>query len=223
MVLVNLNIERQRQGLDPIIPWANNEGTHPSHNVGSNEEITVCHITDVPDHLSHMSLEDGVLRKVNDSSMSWQEHALIHDAPGEEFSLNNLAIFQEEPHAITSAIGDNLSLLYPNIPSFLIPRELPMGGESMNSIETFHTPTSSPTSSDMSVQNASSMVLSHPSFPIDHLAALESMDVPVPFGEGSSRSVENQNLPSPVHAEEEEDVVRNFWTMGETPKYIIHP
>ena len=62
-----------------------------------------------------------------------------------------------------------------------------------------------------------------PSFPIDHPIALESMVVPVPFGEGSSRSVENQNLPSPVHAEEEEDVVRDFWTVGETPKYIIHP
>ena len=59
----------------------------------------------------------------------------------------------------------------------------------MNSIETFHTPTSSPTSSDMGAQNASSMVLSHPLFPIDQLAALESMVVPVPFGEGSSRSV----------------------------------
>ena len=66
------------------------------------------------------------------------------------------------------------------------------------------------------------MVPSHPSFPIDRLEALESMVVPVPFREGSSRSVENQNLPSPVHVEEEEDVVRDFWTVGETPKYIIH-
>ena len=107
--------------------------------MGSNEEITECHFTDVPDHLSHMSLEYGVLRQVNDSSMSWKEHALIHDVPGEEFSLNNLAIFQEEPHAITSANGDNLSLLYPNIPSFLIPREFPIGEESTNSIEIFHT------------------------------------------------------------------------------------
>ena len=86
-----------------------------------------------------MSSEDGVLRQVNDSSMSWKEHALIHDAPGEEFSLNNLTIFQEEPHAITSTSGDNLSLLYPNIPSFPSPRELPIGEESMNSIENFHT------------------------------------------------------------------------------------
>ena len=67
------------------------------------------------------------------------------------------------------------------------------------------------------------MVPSHLSPPIDHLATLESTVVPVPFGEGSSRSVEKQNLPSPVHAEEEEDVVRYFWTVGETPKYIIHP
>ena len=113
MVLVNLNIERQRKWLYPIIPWANNEGTHPSHNVGSNKEKTECHFTDVPNHLSHMSLEDGVLRKVNDNSMSWKEHALIHDAPREEFSLNNLSIFQGKSHAITSAIGDDLSLLYP--------------------------------------------------------------------------------------------------------------
>ena len=147
---------------------------------------------------------------------------MIHDSHGEEFSLNNLAIFQEEPHAITSAIGDNLSILYPNIPSFLIPHELPIGEESMNSIETFHTPTSSPTSLDTGAQNASSMVPSHPSFPIDHPAALESMVVPVPFGEGSRRSVENQNLPSPVHAEEEEDVVRDFWTVGETPESKVY-
>ena len=81
--------------------------------MGSNKEITKCHFTNVPNHLSHMSLEDGVLRQVNDNSMSWKEHALIHDAHGEEFYLNNLSILQGEPHAITSAIGDNLSLLYP--------------------------------------------------------------------------------------------------------------
>ena len=62
------------------------------------------------------------------------------------------------------------------------------------------------------------MVPSHPSFPIDHPTALENMVVPVPLGEGSSRSVENQNLPSPVHVEEE-DVVRDFWTVRDSKVY----
>lgn len=182
LALVDHNMERERQGLDYVFPWTNPiEGTHPSPALGSDEEPNEYHFNDVPDHLSHMSLEDGVLRQVNDNSMSWQEHALIHDAPEGELSLNNLAMFQEEPHVTITTNEGELSSRYPllrDIPSFLLPREIPNGEESMHPNDSSQIPTPSPTSLEMGAQSSQRAVLNHSSFPTNQLAILENMVVP---------------------------------------------
>ena len=63
-------------------------------------------------------MEDGNLIQVHDNSLSWQEDALINDAPEGDFNLNNLAIFQTPSATPIRALS-----AYPLIPNFLLPPE----------------------------------------------------------------------------------------------------
>ena len=124
-------IERESQELEPIYPWEN----HPelASVVDVDDEVSSTRVYDVVGSLSHLSLEDGNLIQVHDNSLSWQEDALINDAPKEDFNLNNLAIFQTP-----SATPNNALSAYPFIPNFLLPPE----SSSRHSHDQSHLPSS---------------------------------------------------------------------------------
>ena len=92
IALTNHNRERESQGLEPIYPWENHPELASGVEVG--DKANSSHYSDIVGPLSHLSLEDGNLTQVHDNSLSWEENALINDAPEGEFNLNNLAIFQ---------------------------------------------------------------------------------------------------------------------------------
>ena len=92
LALIDHNRERESQGLEPIYPW----GSHfeLSDVIEVDNEASRTHALDIARSLSHLSLEDGNLIQVHDNSLSWQEDALINDAPEGYFNLNNIAIFK---------------------------------------------------------------------------------------------------------------------------------
>ena len=112
--LIDHNRERESQGLELIYPWAN----HPelASVVDIDDEVGSSRVPNIAGSFSHLSLEDGSLIQVHDNSLSWQEDALINDAPKRDFNLNNLAIFQTP-----SSTPNNALSAYPLIPNFLLP------------------------------------------------------------------------------------------------------
>ena len=76
--LMDRNRERESLGLEPIYPWANHPELATGVEVGDEANT---HYSDVAGPLSHLSLEDGNLTQVHDNSLSWEEDALINDAP----------------------------------------------------------------------------------------------------------------------------------------------
>ena len=115
--MIDQNREREIQGLKSIYPWESH--LELSGVIEVDNEVSSTHAPDFARSLSHLSLEDGSLIQVHDSSLSWQEDALINDAPEGDFSLNNLAMFQTP-----SAMPINALSAYPLIPNFLLPPEL---------------------------------------------------------------------------------------------------
>ena len=77
--LIDHNRERESQGLEPIYPRENLPEL--AGVVDADDEVSSTRVSDVVGSLSHLSLEDGNLIQVHDNSLSWQEDALINDAP----------------------------------------------------------------------------------------------------------------------------------------------
>ena len=135
------------------------------------DEANSSHYSDVVGSLSHLSLEDGNLTQVYDNSLSWEEDALINDAPEGEFNLNNLAIFQTP-----SVSPNNVLSAYPLIPNFLLPPE----SSSLHNHDLSHIP--------ISLASQTRVV------PIE----LENMHIYVHIGEGSNHSTATSHMPHPV-------------------------
>ena len=155
--LIDHNRERESQGLEPIYPWAN----HPELTAveKASNEANSSHYSDVAGSLSHLSLEDGNLTQIHDNSLSWEEDALINDAPEGEFNLNNLAIFRTP-----SVSPNNVFSAYPLIPNFLLPPE----SSSLHNHDLSHIP--------ISLASQTRVVPTE----------LENTHIYVPTGEGSS-------------------------------------
>ena len=107
-------IKKESQGLEPIYPWESH--LELPGVIEADTELSSTHVSDFARSLSHLSLEDGNLIQVHNNSLSWQEDALINDAPEGDFNLNNLAIFQTP-----STTPNNALSAYPLIPNFLLP------------------------------------------------------------------------------------------------------
>ena len=115
-------------------------------------------------------MEDGNLIQVHDSSLSWQEDALLNDVPERDFNLNNLSIFQTPLATPISALST-----YPLIPSFLLPSE----SSSLRNHDLSHVPISSAPQ------------------PRVEPSDLEGMHMHVPVGEGSSHNILISHSPHP--------------------------
>ena len=116
-------------------------------------------------------MEDGNIIQVHDNSLSWQEDALINDAPEGDFNLNNLAIFQTPSTTPISALS-----AYPLIPNFLLPPE----SSSLHNHDLSHIPSSSAP------------------WPGVEPTELEGTHIHVPTGEGSSRGTVISHIPHPL-------------------------